>query len=356
MNTPGNGTLMRGTLLRFAFTALALSALIAASSNPSTFAASSDQEEARVTLVTNEVNLLPEDGEPRPAEVDDMVAEDTAVRTGNEARSELTFADLTITRLGANTIYNFNKAGRRVELSEGQILLRVPKNSGGAKMRTEACTVGISGTTVILEATRSGRNTLAVLEGGARMSLNQYPGESAFVRAGQILQVPPGAKKMPAPKKMDIDKLMDEHPLVTDFPPLPNEDEIYAGPSNPSGSGPRPAPLPRRHTVTRRPGGGAPPSGGGRNYPRYPLPPSGGGPGHGVNVGNSSVNVPVGGQTPKGKKPKKPRYPKTPKTPDANPAGTPYKAWPKHGGKGKKGGGRQGRGKGTPSPTPQRNP
>ena len=84
--------------------------------------------------------------------VNDRVADDTGVRTGGESRSELTFADLTITRLGANTIFSFNKAGRNVQVDNGSILLRVPKDSGGGRIRTSAVTVAVTGTTVIMES------------------------------------------------------------------------------------------------------------------------------------------------------------------------------------------------------------
>ena len=164
-------------------------------------ASDSSQKEARVTQVIREVKLLPSEEKPRPAVLNDKVPEDTAVRTGSDSRSELTFVDLTITRLGANTVFSFNKAGRNVKLNGGSLLVRVPKDSGGARMTTEACSVAITGTTLILEAARSGRNNLMVLEGGARLSLNKYPKESAFVRAGQKLEVPAGATKLPAPQR-----------------------------------------------------------------------------------------------------------------------------------------------------------
>ncbi len=86
--------------------------------------------------------------------MNDRVAEDTGVRTGGESRSELTFADLTITRLGANTIFSFNKAGRNAQVDSGSILLRVPKESGGGRIRTNAVTVAVTGTTVIVESAR----------------------------------------------------------------------------------------------------------------------------------------------------------------------------------------------------------
>src|SRR5207302_11037129 len=126
-----------------------------------------------------------------------------------------------------------NNAGRNVELGGGSMLLRVPKDSGGARMKTDAVTVGITGTTVILEAARSGRNKLVVLEGGTRLSLNKHPSESAYVRAGQMLDVPAGATKLPSPVDIDLDQIMKTSPLITDFPPLPSQGLISAATQRP---------------------------------------------------------------------------------------------------------------------------
>ena len=196
-------------------------------------ASDASKNEARVTRVIRDVNLLSSKSAARPAAVNDKVREGTGVRTGDDSRSELTFLDLTITRLGANTVFSFNNAGRNVELGGGSILLRVPKDSGGARMKTDAVTVGITGTTVILEAARSGRNKLVVLEGGARLSLNKHPSESAYVRAGQMLDVPAGATKLPSPVDIDLDQIMKTSPLITDFPPLPSQGLISAATQRP---------------------------------------------------------------------------------------------------------------------------
>src|SRR5687768_7670924 len=56
------------------------------------------KKEARVTQIVRDVKILPADAGARAAVVNDRVADDTGVRTGGESRSELTFADLTITR------------------------------------------------------------------------------------------------------------------------------------------------------------------------------------------------------------------------------------------------------------------
>lgn len=184
------------------------------------------KDEARVTQIIRDVKLLPSDAALRAAVVNDRVKENTGVRTGEESRSELTFADLTITRLGANTIFSFNKAGRNVQLESGSILLRVPKDSGGGFIRTNAVTVAVTGTTVIFEGSRGGRSKLVVLEGGAGVVLVKYPGQSQSVRAGQMLDVPAGATALPLPTKADLSQIMKTHSLITDFGALPSRDLI----------------------------------------------------------------------------------------------------------------------------------
>lgn len=193
-------------------------------------------KEAHVTQVVREVDLLPNKKEVRPAAVNDPVREGEAVRTGDKSRSELTFADLTISRLGANSIFSFNKAGRDVQLNAGSILLRVPKDSGGAGIHTSAVTVAVTGTTVIVETMRAGRNKLIVLEGGARLSLTKYPKQSQFAHAGQMIDVPAGATTVPPPVDIDLNQVLRTHPLITEFRPLPSYPLIVAA-ANQQGAG-----------------------------------------------------------------------------------------------------------------------
>jgi hypothetical protein len=192
------------------------------------FAADSSKKEARITRIVREVKVLPANAPATPAELNQLIKESSGVRTGDESRSELTFVDLTITRLGANTIFSFNRAGRTAELETGQMLLRVPKDSGGATIKAIAVTVGIAGTTVIFEGNRAGAGKLIVLEGGAQMRLNKYPKQSKHVNAGQMLDVKAGATSLPDPVPANLGQIMKTHPLITDFPPLPSQDLIAA--------------------------------------------------------------------------------------------------------------------------------
>src|SRR5215470_15025931 len=66
-------------------------------------------QQAHVSQVIQDVRLLEAHGAPRPASVNDTVTQQMGVRTGMESRAELTFTDLTITRLGANTIFSFKR-------------------------------------------------------------------------------------------------------------------------------------------------------------------------------------------------------------------------------------------------------
>ena len=166
--------------------------------------ADSTKKEARVTRIVNDVQVMPANAPAEAATLDELVQEKTGVRTGDESRSELTFDDLTITRLGANTIFSFDRAGRTAELEAGTMLLRVPKNSGGATIKASAVTVGITGTTVIFGGSAAGDSRLTVLEGGARMRLNKFPKKSKYVAAGQMLNVKAGATSLPNPVAVNL--------------------------------------------------------------------------------------------------------------------------------------------------------
>jgi len=198
-------------------------------------------KEARVTQIIREVKLLPADKAAREAALNDKVAEDTGVRTGGDSRSELTFSDFTITCLGANTIFSFNKSGRTANVETGSILLRVPKDSGGGSIRSSAVTVAVTGTTVIFEGSRGGRSKLITLEGSSRVSLKKNPKEFRRVLAGQMIDVPAGATTLPMPVNVDLNDIMRNHPLITDFKPLPSQPLIMAAAQQPQPQAPPPS-------------------------------------------------------------------------------------------------------------------
>jgi hypothetical protein len=182
--------------------------------------------DARVTQLLREVSLLPSDAPTRRA-ILNTVTENMAVKTGGESRAELTFVDLTISRLGANTLYHFKKSGRQVELDAGATLLRVPK-------------------------------------GTARLTLVRARDQQRSVASGESLEVPAGAVRLGDPKQVDLAALVKTSPLIVGFRPLPSQNLInnairqqqQRGPSNqnqpnrngpqgPQNNPPPPAPGPR---------------------------------------------------------------------------------------------------------------
>ena len=184
------------------------------------------KKDARVTQVIREVSVLEAATPARRAVLNETLGETSAVKTGGDSRAELTFVDLTITRLGANSLYSFKKAGRQVQLNGGSTLLRVPKDSGGATIISPAVTAGITGTTVIFEYARVAGTRLTVLEGSARMTLVAHRDQTRELRAGQSLQVPPGATRLPDPTEVDLDRLNKTSPLIVGFRPLPSQNLI----------------------------------------------------------------------------------------------------------------------------------
>src|SRR5882724_5441298 len=179
-------------------------------------------KEARVTQVVKDVKILPAQAAPRPATLSDTVRGDTAVRTGVESRAELTFGDLTIARLGANTIFSFNEGSRTVELNNGAILLRVPKGSGGTKIQTAAVTAAITGTTVIAEYHPKSYAKYLVLEGTMRLYLKGVLGESVLMHAGQMMILNPNTTRLSEPVDFDLERLLKTSLFVQGFRPLPS--------------------------------------------------------------------------------------------------------------------------------------
>ena len=102
-------------------------------------------KDAEVTQVIQDVKLLPSNAAPRPAAVSDNVRHGTAVQTGVQSRSELTFKDQTITRLGEKTIFSVGEGARTIDLGSGQFLLYVPKKAGAAKVKMGPVTAAITG-------------------------------------------------------------------------------------------------------------------------------------------------------------------------------------------------------------------
>jgi hypothetical protein len=178
-----------------------------------------DLEEAKVTQVVQEVKVVPSGAAARPAAVNETVRQGNAVQTGTQSRTELTFRDQTITRLGEKTIYNIGN-GRTIDMGSGQFLLYVPKNKGGAKVKMGPVTAAITGTTVLGNVFPSGIVEFTVLEGSACISLDSV-GQTLLVMPGQMVVYDPIAMRLEDPVEVDLQQELSS-PLVRDFRQLPS--------------------------------------------------------------------------------------------------------------------------------------
>jgi hypothetical protein len=176
-------------------------------------------QEAKVTQVVQDVKVVPAGAAARTVTVNETVRAGNAVQTGSQSRSELTFRDQTITRLGEKTIYNVG-GGRTIELGSGQFLLYVPKKAGGATVKMGPVTAAITGTTVVGNVAPSGIVEFTVLEGTARVRLDRV-GQCMLVVAGQKVTYDPIAMRLEDPVYVDIQQQLGS-PLVTDFRQLPS--------------------------------------------------------------------------------------------------------------------------------------
>jgi ferric-dicitrate binding protein FerR (iron transport regulator) len=188
------------------------------------------KNEARVTQAIHNVQLLASNAAPRPALINGNVRPGTTVRTGNNARAELTFTDRTFARLGANSVLSFGEGN--FDLANGSILLYLPKNSGSARIYAVGATAAGAGFTAMAESRSKSWIKFIILEGHATVSLKHHPGETRALRAGQMIMVRPGATKMPEPQEVDLSALMKSSLLVTQFPRLPNFNLILSEANN----------------------------------------------------------------------------------------------------------------------------
>jgi len=182
-------------------------------------------EQARVSQVIQDVRVLEARGAPRPAVVNDKVTHGMGVRTGVESRAELTFTDLTLTRLGANTIFSFKQGARELDLTSGAVLLEVPPEAPAVKVNTSAVTAAVTGGTALLA---TGPPTkFMVLEGTGTFYPSGHPEKAVTVRGGEMMMMTADGR-MTKPEKFDVKLVVETSGLIQDFPPLANLPLILA--------------------------------------------------------------------------------------------------------------------------------
>ena len=182
--------------------------------------------EARITRVKNHVQFEDPKAGSRRASVNDIVHEETVVRTGNESRGELTFSDETVVRLAAHTAFDFEHGTHGLNLKEGALLIQTPKAAHGATIRAGKVAAALAGTTVMIEY-HLGVYKLLVLEGTGRLYRPGHLGDSVLVVPGQMVIGNPDAA-VSEPVDIDIGRFLKTSRFITDFPPLRSEKLVIA--------------------------------------------------------------------------------------------------------------------------------
>src|SRR5436305_1076378 len=189
------------------------------------FVSAAQLDQAQVSQVIQDVRLLEAHGAPRPAVVNAKVTQGMGVRTGVESRAELTFTDLTLTRLGANTIFSFKQGARELDLTSGAVLLEVPPKAPAVKVSTSAVTAAVTGGTALFA---TGPPTkFMVLEGIGTFFPNGHPERAVTVHSGEMMMMTANGR-MTKPEKFDVKLVLKTSRLINDFPPLENMPLVMA--------------------------------------------------------------------------------------------------------------------------------
>ncbi len=185
--------------------------------------------EATLTRAVNQVETITPAQGARPAKVGQTIQGQTEVQTGPKSLAELTFPDQTLARIGSTSRFGFEAGTRQIDLENGTLLLQVPKNLGGATIRTAAVTAAITGTTTLIESSPRNKTAAAkviVLEGKVRVNLPGAKGKGRTLRAGEMIVIPEGASKLPPPMTVDLRRLVRSSRLINAGGGLPDMEEI----------------------------------------------------------------------------------------------------------------------------------
>jgi hypothetical protein len=177
--------------------------------------------ESTFTEIIREANTLNPAGNATAAKLNDVLKSPDRVRTGPESRAELTAADNTITRVGANTVFSFSDSGRTLNLEQGNLLFHSPKGNGGGTIKSGGVSAAVLGTTLIVSATVDGGFKVILLEGSGLVTLAN--GKTVKLKAGQLVFIAPGGTEFSSVMNINLKKLVAGSLLVNGFAhPLPS--------------------------------------------------------------------------------------------------------------------------------------
>lgn len=185
-------------------------------------------KESTFTQIIKDVKVVSRATQAATAvKVSDVFKAPDLIRTGPDSLAELIAADKTVTRVGANTVFSFEPAGRAMNLEQGSVLFHSPKGKGGGTIRSKGASAAVLGTTIVVTATPGGGFKAVVLEGKGQITLPN--GNFRILTAGQVTFVLPGAQRFGPQLNINLNKLVENSRLVQGFEQdLPSKPVILA--------------------------------------------------------------------------------------------------------------------------------
>jgi hypothetical protein len=178
-------------------------------------------ERAEVIKAINLVSLLPQSTRAVPG---DIIKGNTGLKTGGDSRAELQFPDLTITRVGSNSLFRFVAGTREIILDSGTMLFSAPVGAGGGKVRTGSITAAVAGSDFMIS--NVGRVKVICLSHKVTVYLTANPKIRTELLPGQMLDIAAGTdRKMPRATTINLGKLLATSKLSESggFGPLPSQ-------------------------------------------------------------------------------------------------------------------------------------
>jgi len=155
-------------------------------------------EKAEVTKTINIVSLLPED---KPAQTGGLVTGKMALKTGGDSRAELQFPDLTIIRVGSNSLFRFIAGEREMALNGGTMLFSSPKGAGEGKVH--AGSVTLEGSEFLI-SNIGGRVKVISLSHKVLVYFTANLKTRVVLHPGQMVDIATWATKMPPVMSTDL--------------------------------------------------------------------------------------------------------------------------------------------------------
>jgi hypothetical protein len=191
---------------------------------PSLSASGTRGKSAEITWITGSVECIGANSEPIPASPGRLVPEGQIIRTGENSWAELRFENDGIARIGPHSSFTFKNGSRRMSLTEGSVVVQMPKGAHGARIEGDGNIGVVAGTTALFECHTNVFKFL-VLEGTVRFYRPGHLGDSILLPPGRMIIGQPGTA-LSDPVDFDLLRFMKSSRFITDFQPLESAQRI----------------------------------------------------------------------------------------------------------------------------------